>query len=439
MTFGILVGGVLLGLALWLSWRLPAALMILGLLTIAVRPELLLGGTIGQVDWGISRTLLVLALIVNALRYGVRWRINWPVAALVVVLVLGLLLGHRQPELTPVLMLEGFAVLALPFAFTSVAPVPGSRRTLGLVVALLPVLSAVVGALMELGDPVPHWGFQRSVGDPWRLAGAAGHPEPFAILAFCGFAVALHEMARSGRRSVTVLAVIDLVLIILSGTRMAIFAAGVLLLTYGALSRNLRRLPLRRRWLSGVATALVVVVAALYWPSLHHRLFDADTGHFDMSARGEIWPFYLKEVRLSPWFGHGLGAGYIAGAKALNDLWRTTPHNEYLHYLVEGGVVGFGICMAAIGLWYRQLLQALGRNDRLFLFALAPAVALYAFTVDFFIYWPGLALFAYLGALPQRVRAPLPETRSETEARSPSEAAQPAAVAGRTTLLDPHR
>ena len=111
----------------WLSSRLPPLLMVLGLLTVAVRPELVLGGTIGQADWGIPRTLLVLALIANALCYGLRRGINWPIAALILVLVQSLVLGHVHPKLTPVLMLEGLAVLALPFAFTSVAWVPGSR------------------------------------------------------------------------------------------------------------------------------------------------------------------------------------------------------------------------------------------------------------------------------------------------------------------------
>ena len=70
----------------WLSSRLPPLLMVLGLLTVAVRPELVLGGTIGQADWGIPRTLLVLALIGNALCYGLRRGINWPIAALILAL-----------------------------------------------------------------------------------------------------------------------------------------------------------------------------------------------------------------------------------------------------------------------------------------------------------------------------------------------------------------
>ncbi len=134
---------------LWGSWRLSALLMILGLLTVAVRPELLLGDAIGQADWGIPRTVLVLALIVNAFTYDVRRDINWPIAALILVLVLSVALGHLHPALTPALMLEGLAVLALPFAFASVARA-GLAPHLALVVALLRAQRR--RPLMQLGD-----------------------------------------------------------------------------------------------------------------------------------------------------------------------------------------------------------------------------------------------------------------------------------------------
>jgi O-antigen ligase len=96
---------------------------------------------------------------------------------------------------------------------------------------------------------------------------------------------------------------------------------------------------------------------------------------------------------------------YIAGVHPLRDLWRTTPHNEYLYFLVEGGVVGFGLFLAAIGLWYHQLLQVVRAHNRAFLLALAPALTACAFTVDLLIYWAGLPLFAYLGVLAARGRA----------------------------------
>ena len=409
-----LVGGVALALGLWLSWGLPALPMTLGLLSVAVRPELILGGALGQLDWGLARSLLVLGLLINAIRYGVRRQANWPIAALLAVLVLSLALGNPHPRLTPLLMLTGLAVLALPWAFTSVVLAPGSRRGYAALIAVLPLLSAAFGILAGFAEPTPTWGFSGSFDGVYRFGGASRNAEPFAILAFAGFAVALHEASRPGRPYAGWLAFVNLVLVILSGTRMAILAAAVLLVVYGSLSQELREAVLRRRWLAVSAAVALAATVLLYWHSLQLRLFEGDSDSINLSKRDDVWGFYLDEFLLSPLFGRGLGIAYVAGADWLTGLWRTTPHNEYLHLLVAGGAVGGLLCLAAIALWYRQLLQTASDNDRLFLLALAPALGLYALTADLLIYWSGLGLFAYLGIILTRARAlaPLPLPRA---------------------------
>jgi hypothetical protein len=55
--------------------------------------------------------------------------------------------------------------------------------------------------------------------------------------------------------------------------------------------------------------------------------------------------------------------------------------------------------MVAIALWFRQLFKIVAGNDRQFLIALLPALAVYAVTDNILIYPTALALFAYLGVL----------------------------------------
>jgi O-antigen ligase len=424
---GLVIGGALLALGLLLSWRVPALPLALGLICVAVRPEVLLGGDLPQLDWGLARDLLVVGLAANAIRYGLRRQANWPIAALFAVLVLSAALGNLHAKLTPLLMIEGFAVLALPWAFTNVVLAPGSRRGYAALIAVLPLLSALFGILAGFAQPTPSWGFEGSFDAVYRFAGATGKPEAFGLLAFAGFAVALQEATRPGRPYAGPLAVINLVLIILSGTRMTVVAAVVLLAVHASLSPALRDLFVKRRWFTGGAAAALVATLALYGPALYLRLFQADNGEVHWSARDDLWGFYLEEFMLSPLFGRGLGVGYVAGADWLPNLSRTTPHNEYLHLLVSGGIVGFVLCMAAIGLWYRQLWQNVSDNDRVFLLALAPALGLQAFTADVLVYWSMLGLFAYLGVLLTRgqVTVPMPRPpleRLEQPAAPPPEA-----------------
>jgi O-antigen ligase len=252
---------------------------------------------------------------------------------------------------------------------------------------------------------VPSWGFEGSFEGVYRFGGAIQNPEAFAILALAGFAVALHEATRPGRPYASWLALLNLLLVILSGTRMTIAAAVVLLVAYGILSQALRDLFVRHRWFAGAAVVALVATVVLYWPSLQLRLFVNHGDSINLSRRDDVWGFYLEEFMLSPLFGRGLGIAYVAGADWLTSLARNTPHNAYLHLLVAGGACGFVLCMTAIGLWYRQLLQAVSDNDRLFLLALVPALGLQAFTADVLIYWSGLGLFAYLGVMLTRAQS----------------------------------
>ena len=70
------LGLVALGLV---ACAYPRAVLLIGLLSLAVRPELLLGGDPLSHAWGIQRTLLLAALVGCAWRYGLQREINWPV------------------------------------------------------------------------------------------------------------------------------------------------------------------------------------------------------------------------------------------------------------------------------------------------------------------------------------------------------------------------
>jgi hypothetical protein len=93
-----------------------------------------------------------------------------------------------------------------------------------------------------------------------------------------------------------------------------------------------------------------------------------------------------------------MGTGFIAAADWLPGH-RKTPHNEYLHILVNTGVIGFTLIAAAIFFWYRNLLEVASDVDRVFLIALLPAIGVFAITEDVLVFSTGLAVFAYLGVL----------------------------------------
>jgi teichuronic acid biosynthesis protein TuaE len=231
-----------------------------------------------------------------------------------------------------------------------------------------------------------------------RLDGVTGNAAVFALLAFTSFAVALHESTRRGRPFLGVLAAVNLALVVLSGTRMAILASGLFLAVYLVASPALREQWRSRRIEMGLGAGLVVAAALYYWPTLRWRVFEPRGDGIRLSGRDELWPFYYDQFQMSPVFGRGLGAGFV-GALHWLDFAVPAPHNEYLHLLVVGGVVGAAACFVAIFLWFRQLWRAVATSDRSFLIALVPALATYAVIDNVLVYATGLALFAYLGVL----------------------------------------
>jgi O-antigen ligase len=286
-------------------------------------------------------------------------------------------------------MASAFGVLALPWTFTQVVLAPGSRRVLALTIASLAILSVAVGAVL--------WSIGMRDFFHVRLAGATGNAAVFALLAFAGFAVALHESTRRGRPFLGMLAAVNLALVVLSATRMAIFASALFLAVYLLASPALRE-QWRNRWVEvSIGAGLVAAAAWYYWPTLERRALSRGGG-MRLSGRDNLWSFYYDQFLMSPIFGRGLGDGFVGALYSL-EFAVPTPHNEYLHLLVVGGVVGAAACFVAIFLWFRQLWRAVATSDRGFLIAMLPALASYAVTDNVLIYATGLALFAYLGVL----------------------------------------
>jgi O-antigen ligase len=391
-------GGVLLVLILGLGWRKPTWLLMIALASLAIRPQLLWGGPPISWQWGLHQNLIVFALVMNALRYGTRTAIPWPILALVAVFLLNLLFGNLHRDVSVALMLESLALFGLPFVFPQIVLAPGSRRVLALTIMVTPLLSVVLGGLLQLADLRTVFSYDEWTEHWYRLEGATGNASVFGMLAFAGFAVALHEWTRPGRRYAIYLALVNLALVILSGTRMAIFASAVFLGTHVVLSEVLRRQLRQERWLALAGLGLVAATLIVYWPTLLQHTFGRTGETVDLNGRDELWSFYWQEFLLSPWFGRGLGSGFVASVGWIRAV-LPTPHNEYLHLLVMGGVVGFVVIAGGIGLWYRQLLQVASPNDREFLLALMPALGAYAFTDNILIYSSAMAVYAYLGVV----------------------------------------
>jgi O-antigen ligase len=119
----------------------------------------------------------------------------------------------------------------------------------------------------------------------------------------------------------------------------------------------LRRGPRRDRLLA-LIVAVAVIAALFATPLGAHRLSRESSTSLATEQRGEPntslawrlhkWKLLRAEWERSPAFGRGLGSTVTAEGIPGNRYAGEPPHNEYIRYLVETGVVGSALLLGGL-------------------------------------------------------------------------------------------
>ena len=122
-----------------------------------------------------------------------------------------------------------------------------------------------------------------------------------------------------------------------------------------------------RAKLGPCAIAAVVVLVFFATPLGAKRIAGETATSLSAAGRGETtstldtrlyrWKTLLPEWERSPVVGQGLGVTTTTENTAADPLNSLLPHNEYLRYLVETGVVGLAILLAGLALLLRSLIR----------------------------------------------------------------------------------
>jgi O-antigen ligase len=194
-----------------------------------------------------------------------------------------------------------------------------------------------------------------------RPYGTFAHPDIAAIFFAIAATASLWLYLDSGRRRP------DAVL-------MALFAAALVatasidgLITLAAMltALGLLRPGSLRGKLGPCAIAGVVVLAFFATPLGSHRIAKESTTNIETTGepnsslawRLHKWKTLIPVWEKSPIFGQGLGTTTTGEGAPGNPYVRKPPHNEYIRYLVETGVVGLTILLAALTLLIRSLVR----------------------------------------------------------------------------------
>ena len=92
-----------------------------------------------------------------------------------------------------------------------------------------------------------------------------------------------------------------------------------------------------------------IIILLLLVPSILERFQEAlgfSQGQGSMFFRVEMWRYLLSKFYASPIVGNGLGSYGVYAEEGLGYYYM--PHNDYVHLLVDSGVIGLGCYLAAI-------------------------------------------------------------------------------------------
>lgn len=249
-----------------------------------------------------------------------------------------------------------------------------SRTILAQFIAILPLLSLALGAVLDYAEISSV--FVREYTGVLRLQGAS-IPAHLAMLGFVGIAASLWLARRTSFWRY--IALLNVAIVLATGTRGASLSSFILITVFlwpsrGGTDRTSRA--------TSVALLVAVVLAsASFLPTLLERSATPVHGGLNTSGRLTAWGFYLEEARESLLTGRGVGSASVLAEGA--DHWQlshyTVPHNIYLQLVLDAGIAGAILVLITIIHLYYVLKHSMDNYGQRLLMAMATAIIPYAF------------------------------------------------------------
>jgi teichuronic acid biosynthesis protein TuaE len=323
---------------------------------------------------------LLMLTIPAILNYGIYRKLTGPILALALLLVTTQLYADKPIDLTTMAPVKAFIGLAIPFIFLIIRwPEKVAERHIR-IVCLLPIISVLIGVVLQVTGVRP--ALVMIYTGAIRLQGANIAPH-LAMLAFLGLYFAMMEMKRKAKGSgyYYVIAGVNFLILLTTGTRGPLLASGFLIAVY--IFDQVRSF-LRGKLVVLIPLVLFLcVLAVLLFTQMDNLKKRSVTSNGDevvnTSGRLEAWAYFLDRAKDSPWFGKGLGAVTVA-----NDgtLYRgfVVPHNEYIRFFYDGGYIGAGIMFMSLIIVFIRIYGRLPKESRVYYLTLLLAFLQYSFT-----------------------------------------------------------
>lgn len=375
----LLCGMLLFGGALLLK---PEMVPLVLLLLSAISLDVVINFTVAGFDAVTFYKIGILLTVALSIRlYGYTLVNIEPLLVLGGAMVISYTLSDFHPNLSSISPLVVLLGVGAPFLLLAVKWDAKIANRFLLLIPLLSLVSISAGFLLELLGM--HAIFHQEYLGANRLQGAnmGAH---LAMLAFMGFAVSLIEMKRRPETRIffLMLAGINFTVMFATGTRGALISCLFLIVLFV--------LDYLKDYLKGRILAIVPLVLLLsvgtavmvsQWENILERTFNEHASSelgVNLSGREVAWGFFLTEAEGSEVFGQGLGASLVVNDGSLFSGF-TVPHNEYIRFYFDTGVVGALLFFLALTLVFARIGRSMPDALRYYHFALIAGVFVYSF------------------------------------------------------------
>ncbi len=375
LIVGLLAALVLEGVAAAGSMMLAAPLVAAVVIAVAIEIPLvpLIGGTL------VVRILTDASLSSPGIRNTGSLNLSALIALLFLLVAIGLLIRRRgglTVALVCALWIAVWTVVAVKYFGATTTTVREGVREISIVALGVIVynsrgvlnlatttrilqLAGVASALLALEQLATHGGVL--IDGQIRANGTFIHPDGAAVFFAIATVASLWRYLDLGRRK------LDLALTaIFGGATIATFSlAGLggllaMLIAFGALRPGSARTRMR-----AFAVAFLIIAAFLATPLGSERIANESSTNLNGSRRAAessslAWRLYkwgalIEEWKEAPLMGQGLGATVTKEEAVGSTSQEKVPHNEYLRYLVETGVVGLALLLLGLFVLLRTL------------------------------------------------------------------------------------
>jgi teichuronic acid biosynthesis protein TuaE len=289
--------------------------------------------------------------------------------------------------LTPGVSIRSWAGYLLPWMILLIRwPEHSVLRTLSYISLTAPT-AVSLGILLQAVGIWPMFN-TNLYGGAIRLQGSLIPPH-LAMLALCGVFAGAVIMRYRRSKWVLVVLVINVAIVVASLTRGAILATFVFCLIYGLIGgRHYAMIGARAQRRARVLAVASLIAIAVAIPEIIARsIGNSYEGTINTSGRTEAWEFYSSFLSGHMALGRGIGFATIANA-TYNPVGVqqafSVPHNEYLHFLLDGGLVLLSATILALGFLLLKVGSRSGIAGPGYAVALGASIAVYSYVENVF-------------------------------------------------------